>query len=32
MWASLRMLPSSPNACQGAQIPLSFTMTLDGQP
>ncbi|HEY2317029.1 MAG TPA: hypothetical protein VGH67_01935 [Solirubrobacteraceae bacterium] len=32
VWASLRMLPSSPNACQGAQIPLSFSMTLDGRP
>lgn len=32
VWASLRMLPSSPNSCQGAQIPLSFSMTLDGHP
>jgi hypothetical protein len=32
VWASLRMVPGSPNACQGAQIPLSFTMTLDGHP
>jgi hypothetical protein len=30
VWASLRMVPTSPNSCQGAQIPLSFTMTLDG--
>ena len=32
VWASLRMVPTSPNSCQGAQIPLSFTMTLDGHP
>jgi hypothetical protein len=32
VWASLRMVPSSPDACQGAQIPLSFTVTLDGPP
>jgi hypothetical protein len=32
VWASLRMVPGSPNSCQGAQIPLSFTMTLDGRP
>jgi hypothetical protein len=32
IWASLHMLATSPNACQGAQIPLSFTMTLDGRP
>jgi hypothetical protein len=32
VWASLRMVPGSPNSCQGAQIPLSFTMTLDGHP
>jgi hypothetical protein len=32
VWASLHMLPGSPNSCQGAQIPLSFTMTLDGRP
>jgi hypothetical protein len=32
VWVSLRMLPTSPNACQGAQIPLSFTMTLGGRP
>jgi hypothetical protein len=32
LWASLHMLSSSPNACQGVQIPLSFTMTLDGRP
>jgi hypothetical protein len=30
VWASLRMVPGSPNSCQGSQIPLSFTMTLDG--
>ena len=32
IWASLRMVPGSPNSCQGAQIPLSFVMTLDGHP
>ena len=31
VWASLRMLPRSPDSCQGSQIPLSFTMTLDGR-
>jgi hypothetical protein len=30
VWASLRMLPRSPDSCQGSQIPLSFTMTVDG--
>ena len=32
VWVSLHMLPTSPNVCQGAQIPLSFTMTLGGRP
>ena len=32
LWVSLHMLSTSPNACQGAQIPLSFSMTLDGKP
>ena len=32
VWASLHMLPRSPNSCQGSQIPLSFAMTLDGRP
>jgi hypothetical protein len=32
VWASLHMVPTSPNSCQGAQIPLSFTMILDGHP
>jgi hypothetical protein len=34
VWASLRMVPGSPNSCQGAQIPLKLTLTLalDGHP
>jgi hypothetical protein len=30
LWGSLRMDPRSPNSCQGARIPLSFDVTLDG--
>jgi hypothetical protein len=31
-WASLRMLPTAPDACEGASVPLSFSATLDGKP
>ncbi len=30
LWASLRMDPRSPNSCQGARVPLSFNVVLDG--
>jgi hypothetical protein len=31
-YASVRMLASAPDACEGASVPLSFSATLDGQP
>jgi hypothetical protein len=31
-YASLRMLRTAPNSCQGVSVPLSFSATLDGQP
>jgi hypothetical protein len=31
-YASVRMLPTAPDACEGATVPLSFSATLDGQP
>jgi hypothetical protein len=31
-YASVRMLPTAPNTCEGASVPLSFSATLDGQP
>ncbi len=31
-FASIRMLPSAPDACEGASVPLAFSATLDGQP
>jgi hypothetical protein len=31
-YASLRMLPTAPDSCEGASVPLSFAATLDGQP
>lgn len=31
-YASVRMLPTAPDACEGASVPLSFSATLDGQP
>ena len=31
-YASVRMLPTAPNACEGASVPLSFSATLDGRP
>jgi hypothetical protein len=31
-YASVRMLATAPDACEGASVPLSFSATLDGQP
>ncbi len=31
-YASLRMLATAPDSCEGASVPLSFSATLDGQP
>lgn len=31
-YASVRMLSTAPDACEGASVPLSFSATLDGQP
>ena len=31
-FASVRMLATAPDSCEGASIPLSFSATLDGQP
>jgi len=31
-YASVRMLPTAPDACEGASVPLSFSATLDGHP
>jgi hypothetical protein len=31
-WASLRMLGTAPDSCEGVSVPLSFAATLDGQP
>jgi hypothetical protein len=31
-YASLRMLATAPDSCEGATVPLSFSATLDGQP
>ena len=31
-YASLRMLATAPNTCEGVSIPLSFSATMDGQP
>ena len=31
-YASVRMLPTAPDACEAASVPLSFSATLDGQP
>ncbi len=31
-YGSVRMLPTAPNACEGVSVPLSFSVTLDGQP
>ncbi len=31
-YASLRMLATAPDACQGTSVPLSFSATLDGKP
>jgi hypothetical protein len=31
-YASLRMLGTAPDSCEGATVPLSFSATLDGQP
>jgi hypothetical protein len=31
-YASVRMLATAPDSCEGASVPLSFSATLDGQP
>jgi hypothetical protein len=31
-YASLRMLATAPDTCQGTSVPLAFSATLDGQP
>ena len=31
-YASLRMLATAPDSCEGASVPLSFSATVDGQP
>ncbi|HXD64617.1 MAG TPA: hypothetical protein VNV17_08375 [Solirubrobacteraceae bacterium] len=31
-YASLRMLTTAPDSCQGTSVPLAFSATLDGQP
>jgi hypothetical protein len=31
-YASLRMLATAPDACQGTSVPFSFSATLDGKP
>jgi hypothetical protein len=31
-YASLRMLATAPDSCQGTTVPLAFSATLDGQP
>jgi hypothetical protein len=31
-YASLRMLATAPDSCQGSTVPLAFSATLDGQP
>jgi hypothetical protein len=31
-YASVRMLPTAPESCEGASVPLAFSATLDGRP
>jgi hypothetical protein len=31
-YASVRMLATAPDSCEGASVPLSFSATLDGRP